>query len=72
RDSERPQLRQILAEESTKKLAEHVEIKAGIRSALDTADVLASRALADLTQFSSCPDRSLLETIASFAVCRDA
>jgi octaprenyl-diphosphate synthase len=72
RESERPQLRQILAEEPPKQLAKHAEIQAGIRSALETADVLVSRAQADLAQFPLCFDRSLLETIASFAVCRAA
>ncbi len=69
---ERPQLRQILAEESPENLAANGIIQAGIRSALETAEVLTSRAMADLAHFPLCSDRRLLEAIASFAVCREA
>lgn len=71
-ESERPRLRRILAEESPGHLINHREIQSGIRSALETADVLTSRAIADLTCFPACPDRRLLESIATLAVSRDA
>ena len=71
-EQDRSRIRQILAEELPEKLAGHAEIQAGIRSALDTADTLTERAIADLASFPACPDRRLLEAIASFAVRRDA
>ncbi|HIE98285.1 MAG TPA: polyprenyl synthetase family protein [Planctomycetes bacterium] len=69
---DRPRITQILAEESPENLADHEEIQAGIRSARDTANALTERAIADLARFPVGPDRSLLQAIASFAVCRDA
>ena len=71
-EQDRPRIRQILAEELPGNLAGHPEIQAGIRSALDTADALTERAIADLAGFPECRDRRLLEAIASFAVSRDA
>ncbi|MCP4782042.1 MAG: polyprenyl synthetase family protein [Fuerstiella sp.] len=71
-EQDRAEIRQLLAEEVPENLAGHAEIQAGIRSAIDTADSLTQRAVADLARFPAGPDRSLLEAIASFAVCRDA
>lgn len=71
-ECEHSRLRQLLAGDSPENLAGNRAIQEGIGSALETADVLVSRAMADLAHFPSCPDRRLLEAIASFAVCRDA